>query len=122
MTIAKVQSVTGAGATLVLNGVASGNMLSVQESYLRSGSATVAGTRTDSNGTLAVASVDATFSLSGSGTGAATWYEKNAASGTHTVTPDSGVSYNCTLTEWSGLDTGSPFDVAKSAGTSNFAG
>src|SRR5258707_11880063 len=120
MAITKVQSVTGAGATLVLNSVVAGNTLTFEMSYLRvSGTNAAAATPTDSNGTFSVSSADTTFAIGSDHIGAAIWHEGNAASGTHTVTPDAGVTHNCTLTEWSGLSA-TPLDVAKSAGTANF--
>src|SRR5258708_39794694 len=121
MVILKVQAVPGAGAKLVLNGVAAGNSLFLIESYLRvGGTSAAAATPTDSNGTFAISSADTTIVLGGDFIGAAIWHEQNAAAGTHTVTPASGLTFNCTLSEFSGLATSGLFDVAKSAGTSNF--
>ncbi len=123
MAITKVQSVTGVGATLVLNGVVAGNALFLLESYLRvGGTSAAAATPTDSNGTFSISSADTTIVLGGDFIGAAIWHEQNAAAGTHTVTPATGLTYNCTLVEFSGLATSGLLDVAKSAGTSNFSG
>ena len=59
MAITLVQSVTGNGATLVLNGVAAGNALFLIDSYFRSASSGVGeAVPTDSNGTFLAASAE----------------------------------------------------------------
>ena len=113
MAIAKVQTTSGNGTSLVLNGVASANMLTVATSYFRFSGTGAPGTPTDTNGTFAVASADPP--LSGDFIiGTAIWDEKNCASGTHTIGGLESTHWS-TLTEWSGADTTGPFDVAKSA-------
>src|ERR1700681_2785506 len=102
MAITKIQSVTGTGASLVLNGVAAGNMLSFQQSYFRTVSTGLApATPVDSNGTFAVPSHGADVPLANGSAdgGSACWYEQNAAAGTHTVNPSSNInSHSSTLT------------------------
>ena len=117
-----VQSVTGTGATLVLNNVVAGNTLICTDSYFRTPSNGIAAsTPTDSNGTLSIASADVPATFTGGAVddiGVGIWVEGNAAAGTHTVTPQALSSHFGTLAEYSGL-TASPFDVAKSAVTNN---
>src|SRR5258708_35920019 len=96
-------------------------MNSLVMSWLRASGSGAPSTPTDSNGTFAIASADAGFAFGSGGAGSAVWDEKNTGSGTHTVTPNTPVTYNCTLTAWSGLVTRSPFDAAKSARTSNLS-
>ena len=118
MALTKVQSVTGAGATLVLNGVAANNALTFQESSFDNSSGTALATPTDSNGTFTIASADAGTQATGLGFAlVGIWYNQAAAAGTHTVTPQARNGYNGTLTEWSGLATSGMLDVAKSAGS-----
>lgn len=121
MAISKVQSVTGSGATIALNGVTAGNALTLQMTYLRFATTGArAATPTDTNGTFTASAGDvnplpAVFGGGDSGIG--TWIEENTASGTHTVTPEADSIIHCTLCEWSGLATSSSLDVAKSAST-----
>lgn len=119
MAIAKVQSVSGNGATLVLNGVAAGNALIYVSAYNRQpGTGVAETTPTDSNGTFAASSNDAAVqvtSISNFDIGASIFHEQNAAAGTHTVTPQANTIHNCSVTEFSGLLSSGMFDVAKSA-------
>ena len=117
-----MQQVTGNGATLVLNGVLSGGMLTFEMSFFRlpAGGGAAPTTPTDSNGTMVAAQVQAPILYDGSNyTGCDIWYEKNAASGTHTVTPPAENSKNCTLSEWSGANTSEPLDVGATAQSSD---
>lgn len=115
MAIAKVQSVTGSAATIVLNGVVAGNLLTFQNSYFRNPSTGAAeALPADSNGTFEVGRSDIPQALLGADSGASIFFEKNAAAGTHTVTPEANGSHLGTLTEWSGLNTTSPLDVSTS--------
>ena len=114
--ITKIQSVTGSGATLALNGVASGNLLVYVSSYHRSSSTGVKETApTDSNGTFSAASNDLPLVASGLDIGASIFFEANTAAGTHTVTPQANTIHNCTLTEYSGMLTAGTLDQNKSA-------
>lgn len=114
MPATKVQSVTGGGATLVLNGVAAGNMLTVQDSYFRSASTGVAeAIPTDSNGTFLRSNADVPIVAVSGDVGVGIFHQLNAAAGTHTVTPQANTTHNTTLTEWSRP---TAFDVGKSAG------
>jgi len=116
-----VQSVTGSGSTLTLNGVGARNLLTLQSSIFRNTSTggTAESTPTDSNGTVEVA-IAPTTSVWHSGvddTGAAIFFVKNANSGTHTLTPENAPSKHRTLAEWAGA-LSSPFDVSASGTTS----
>lgn len=121
MAISKVQSVTGNGASLTLNGVASGNALTLQLTYLRfTTTGARAATPTDTNGTFTASAGDvnplpAVFGGGDSGIGI--WIEENTASGTHVVTPEADNIIHSSLCEFSGLATSSSLDVAKSAST-----
>lgn len=123
MSIVKVQSVTGSGATLVLNGVAAGNAVFIVDSYFRNISTGIGeAIPTDTNGTFLAASADAPFVLNATDVGVGIFYQQNVAAGTHTVTPQANSFHNTTLVEFSGLSISGLFDVAKSAGTAGFAG
>lgn len=123
MAITKVQQATGNGATLVLNGVAVGNALFLQDSYYR-GTSTGAGeaTPTDSNGTFSVARADAPQVLSSQDIGVGLFYEENVASGTHTVTPQANTAHNTTLVEFSGLATSGSLDATVTSGKGSGTG
>src|SRR5258708_3719428 len=123
MAIAFVQSVTGTGATLVLNGVAAGNFLVMWDTYFR-GTSTGLGEAipTDSNGTFLKARGDAPSILSSTDTGVGIFYEENAASGTHTVTPEANSAHVTTLAEFSGLVTSSSIDATVASGTGSGTG
>lgn len=115
MAITLVQSVTGSGATLVLNGVAAGNALFLIDSYFRNVSTGVSEPApTDSNGTFLIARADVP-SISGHDIGVGIFYEANAASGTHTVTPQANDTHLTTLVEFSGLVTSGLFDASVAA-------
>ena len=121
MTIAKVQSVVGNGATLVLNGVAAGNLLTLQSAaYANPASHAAEATPTDSQGiwSTAISPTPATFNSLD--VNAAIFYQANVASGTHTVTPATMTAANRTLVEWSAA-VASPFDVSASGTTSETA-
>lgn len=114
MSAAKIQSVTGNGATLVLNGVTAGNALIYASAFSRAVSTGVAeATPTDSNGTFAASSSDSPILLAGQDLGAAIFHEENAAAGTHTVTPQANTIHNCSVTEFSGLLTSGILDAAE---------
>lgn len=116
MSIAKVQSVTGNGSTLILNGVVAGSALIYASAYFRSaGSALKEAAPTDSNGTFLAASNDVPNDIGHQTSGASIFYEENAAAGTHTVTPEANTIHNCSLTEFSGMAVSGLFDVATSA-------
>lgn len=116
MAIAKVQSVTGNGATVVLNGVAAGNTIFYQSSYFRNPSTGVAeAIPTDSNGTFLRGRADVPSILSGFDAGVGIFYEENAASGTHTVTPQANSAHNVTLSEFSGMATSGSLDASVAA-------
>lgn len=113
MSIAKVQSVTGNGATLVLNGVVAGNALIYASAYYRITSTGVAeATPTDSNGTFIASSSDSPAVNASQDIGASIFHEENAAAGTHTVTPQANTIHNCSVTEFSGLLTSGILDAA----------
>lgn len=121
-----VQSATSATATVVLNGVAAGNLLVVLDTYFRSTSTgAVDGTPTDSNGTFSVACNDTPIAaFGGFDIGVAIFYQQNTASGTHTVTPQANTDHNTTLMEFSGIVTSGAFVAGSksSGGNGNFAG
>jgi hypothetical protein len=113
MTIAKVQSVTGNGATLVLNGVVAGDALIYMSAYFRTISTGVAEPApADSGGTFVASSNDSPAILAGQDIGASIFHEQNAAAGTHTVTPQANTIHNCSVTEFSGLLTSGILDAA----------
>lgn len=119
----KVQSVTGNGATLTLNGVAAGNTLFVLDGYFRTVTTGLAeAVPTDTNGTFVAAIAPLPLIEGSSDSGGAIFYQENAASGTHTVTPQANSFHSTTLVEFSGLLTSSSIDVTKNASTANFAG
>lgn len=114
VSITKVQSVTGSGATLVLNNVVAGNLLTLVDSYFRNPSTGAAeALPTDSNGTFEIGRSDIPQALLGADCGVGIFFEKSAAAGTHTVTPQANGSHLTTLTEWSGI-TATPLDVSTS--------
>jgi hypothetical protein len=113
VSIVKTQSVTGNGATLVLNGVVAGNALIYASAYSRSTSTGVAeAAPTDSGGTFIASSNDSPILLVGQDVGASIFHEQNTAAGTHTVTPQANTIHNCSLTEFSGLLTSGMSDAA----------
>jgi hypothetical protein len=111
----KLQSVSAANVTttitLTLNGVGQNSLLTTQCSYYRvaQNNNTPPGTPTDTNGTMLPAIVPVAINTLAGSTdsgGVAIWYEKGAASGTHTVVitiPNCTVAHG-TLTEFSGGD------------------
>jgi hypothetical protein len=114
-----VQSVTGTGA-LVLNSVAAGNLLVVWQSIFRATTTQAAvATPTDSNGTFVggIAGVPALYDGSASDIGVGIFYEVNAASGTHTVTPEAASADHQTLAEFSEVVTSSALDTSATAKT-----
>jgi len=119
MAVSIVQSTTGAGATLVLNGVAAGNALIFIDSYYR-GTSTGVGEAvpTDSNGTFLAAVNAVPATNSGADIGVGIFYQQNVASGTHTVTPQANDDHHSTLIEFSGLVTSGMF-VAGSKNSAN---
>lgn len=121
MAITLVQSITGGGATLVLNSVVAGNALFLIDSYYRNASTGVGeAVPTDTNGTFLAASADVPSISLGQDVGVGIFYEANAAAGTHTVTPQANTTHNTALVEFSGMLTVGLPDVAtsgKSSGT-----
>lgn len=121
--ITKVQSVTGAGPTLTLNGVAAGNLLVLNTTYYRgAGSHAAEAIPTDTNGTWSVARADVPALFTGGTSddiGTSIFYVQNAASGTHTVTPEANTKIHCTLTEYSGVVTAGSLDTSASGKTEN---
>ena len=108
MAVVKVQSISGSGATIVLNGCVAANALVMLDSYFRTtGTGVGEATPTDSNGTFSVASADAPAGFAGgtNDVGVGIFYQQNIASGTHTVTPQANTEIHATLTEYSGLST-----------------
>jgi len=105
MSIAFVQSVTGAGATLAINGVVQGHLLVIQDTFFKAGSSSYTETKpSDANGTVqdAVRVGSALFNLDSVGTSIC--FVENASAGTHTVTPDATTgSRHLTITEFSGI-------------------
>lgn len=113
MSIAKVQSVTGNGATLVLNGVVPGNALIYASAYYRDVSTGVAeAAPADSNGTFVASTNDSPAIVANRDIGASIFHEEGVAAGTHTVTPQANTIHNCSLTEFSGLLVSGMFDSA----------
>lgn len=122
MAIAQVQSVTGNGATIVLNGVVAGNWLSLQTGWLRTTSTGLAeATPTDSNGTFLVGRADTPAAQGTDDAGVSIFYIQNAASGTHTATPQVNTATRMTYSEFSGLATSGTLDVGASGTTNNTA-
>lgn len=120
MAIVKVQSITGNGATLVLNGVAAGNALVLITSYTRATTGATETTPSDSNGTFTAArnDVPVVFNTSDD-VGATIWFQPNAAAGTHTVTPQANVSHHHSLMEFSGMATSGLLDATVAAQKNN---
>mgnify|MGYP000432118435 CR=1 FL=1 len=118
MAITKTQSTTGNGATVALTSVASGSLLTLQDSYYRAGGSGAGETvPTDTQGTWSTASSGTPgIALSQDG-GTGIFYQANVASGTHTVTPQANTVHNSTLAEWAGIATSTPFDVGANAKT-----
>lgn len=118
MAVAKVQSVTGNGATVVLNGCVAANALIYQSSYFRSPK-TGAGeaTPTDSNGTftLSSAGTPALFSSGADDVGVGIFHQQNINAGTHTVTPQANSDHKVSVAEYSGLATSGLFVAGSSA-------
>lgn len=114
MAIVKVQAATGNGASLTLS-IASGNCLTAQDTYFRTTSTGLAeALPTDTNGTFEVGRADTPQVTLGDDIGASGFFEKNCAAGTHTVTFETNTGHNASLTEFSGVDTGSPLVIGNS--------
>jgi hypothetical protein len=124
VTIALAQSITGNGATLTLNGVVSGALLTLQDSFYRtSGGAVAEAPPTDTQGAWSVSSAGVPGAQgNGNYSGCGIFHQANAAAGTHTVTPQTSADNNATLCEWVGCKAASPLDASASASTNNFAG
>lgn len=115
MAITLVQSVTGTGATLTLNGVVGSNLLTVIDSYFRNpGTSLAEAVPTDTNGTFFAASNPTPQNPGSFDAGVGIFYAANCASGTHIVTPEANTTHHTILAEWSGMATVSPFDVQAS--------
>lgn len=121
MAITKTQQATGAGATIELTGVAAGSMLTFEWSIFQAFAGTQGGPPTDTNGTFVLAVAPTGFDYGiGNGVACGIWYQANAASGTHTVTPPATADgLNMSLVEWAGVATSTPLDVTASAQTSD---
>lgn len=117
MAVTKVQSATGNGSTIVLNGCAAGNALTYQNSWFRSVATGVnEAAPADSNGTFTFTTGDFSNYGGGQDTGVTICHQQNIASGTHTVTPETGLAdFQKTLTEYSGLATTGMFVAGSSA-------
>ena len=120
MAITKTQSTTGNGATIALTSVASGSLLTLQDSFFRA-TTTGAGETvpTDTQGTWSIAQNGAPGNDTNSDGGSGIFYQANVAAGTHTVTPQANSGHNATLAEWAGISTTTPFDVGANARTVN---
>jgi hypothetical protein len=108
------QSVSSNASNPALNGVTAGNALTVQTSFYRGGSSTTApSTPTDTNGTFSVpaGSVPTAVTDGSNVGGAASWYQKNVAAGTHTL-GGLEANHNSTLAEWTNTDTTAPLDAS----------
>jgi hypothetical protein len=125
MAISIVQSTTGNGATIALNGVTAGNTLIFLETLFRGSSGTSAAIAvpTDTQGTWSTAiaptlvGIDASINWCGVGI----FYQENVAAGTHTLTPASATGNGSkwmSLLEVSGLTTSS-VDKTNSGSTAN---
>jgi hypothetical protein len=119
--ISKTQGATGNGATITLNSVVAGALLTLNTSFYRGTStAAVEATPTDTAGTFAVAIAPAPILFNTTEeAGASVFYIKSASSGTHTATPQANTLHSQSYTEFAGADTTSPSDVSTSGGTSN---
>jgi hypothetical protein len=118
MPIALTQSVTGNGASLTLNGVASQALLTFFDSYFRSTTGLAEPVPTDTQGTWSIGSSGVPgIQTGGSDTGTGIFYQAAAASGTHTVTPQANADHNATMCEWSGIATSLPLDASANAKT-----
>jgi hypothetical protein len=121
MGIAKVQAVTGAGATIALSGVVAGNTLVLLSSFFRSTrTGAAAATPTDSAGGTWLAGVTpaaASFNGGANDVGVGIFVLENAAAGTHTATPENASTHHNTLLEFSGLALSGTRD-ASASGTS----
>lgn len=122
MAITKTQSVTGNGATLTLNGVTANALLTMQDSIYRTTRTGVAEpVPTDTAGTwsASVNPAPAAFIGTSHEVGVGVFYQKNVASGTHTITPEANTIHHTTFSEWASADTTAPSDQSTSASTSN---
>lgn len=118
MSAALVQSVTGNGATLVLNSVVAGNALTMKDSYVRNVSTGVGeAVPTDTNGTWATGRADVPTFANPFDLGVGQFYLQNAASGTHTVTPQANSAHRTTLSEFSGLLTSGMLNDSNGGGS-----
>jgi hypothetical protein len=114
MTQTLAQSVSSNASNPSLAGVTAGNALTVQTSFYRGGSTTTApSTPTDTNGTFSApaGSVPAAVTDGANVGGAASWYQKNVAAGTHTL-GGLEANHNSTLAEWTNTDTTAPLDAS----------
>lgn len=117
MAIAFVQKVTGTGS-LVITSVAAGNTLIVCHSALRNPQTqAVIATPTDSAGTLTggIGGVPAKFVGGSYEIGVGVFFEANAASGSHTITPEACANNQVSVSEYSGMVTASLLDVSATA-------
>src|SRR5258708_13415113 len=120
--IVKVQSITGAGTALVLNGVGAGNAIFVVDSYIRNSHGSAEAVPTDSNGAFLTSIAPTPITLGLDDLGVGIFHQLNVAGGTHTVTPQANTLHRTTLVEVSGIALASAFDVSASASTSDFSG
>ncbi len=116
MAVGRVQSATGNGATVTLNGVVANNGIIYQDSYFRNPTTGATQTTpTDTNGTFVASSNDAPLVAASLDIGCCEFHEQAAASGTHTVTPQANTLHHTTISEISSAAASGLFDVAKSA-------
>jgi len=120
--ITKTQGATGTGTTIALNSVTAGALLTLQTSYFRNtGTGAAETTPTDTQGTWSAlqAPTPAGFSGGGQDVGDSIFFQKNVASGTHTVTPQNNTIRKLSLTEWGSADTTTPNDASNHGETSD---
>lgn len=124
MSIVRVQTVTGAGATVVINSVVAGNLLTYENSYFRNPSTGLGENNpADSQGqTWSAGRADAPAISGGFDMGTSHFYIQNALAGTHTCTPEVNSSHFVTITEWSGMLTSGVLDASVAAQNGSGAG
>jgi hypothetical protein len=106
---------------MTLNGVKSGNLLTLQSTVFTQTASTALPVPTDTQGTWSTARSVA--GASGVGPGwckSSIFYQANVGSGTHTVTPDAdGISRHHTLCEWEDMKASSVLDASNGNTISN---
>lgn len=125
MTVTVVSTVSGSGATLAMGAVTAGNTLFLIDAYFRGASTGVGeAAPTDTAGTFTTAIAPVPAIQTGFDVGVGIFYQPNASSGSHTVTPQANSSHQTTLVEVAGLVTSAVFVAgsAASALNSTFSG